>query len=328
MPTMTKAEKFLEMKYLSGELEEVPGLGSVGIGNLKKKNINTTYQLIGKFLRLNRDEGAMYKFLVEQGNREQDVKRTAEYLRKRVANKGFVCNIKLSDHVIKTATSLFDDAKKTAFLRKQLTGNLREDFFGIKDTSKFEKNGITNTDQLMGAFLATIDNPDPSQNTDKCDGFYKTLQALGASPGHKSAIVYQLQSKLAVGIDSFGDDAVRLGLELPTLDEVPEDALDEDEFDLRQRSDAYPVPQTTPVTGAGARRATPVQTTPQNLQRKFDSAAAGAAQSSPNGRPPSGGSTNVPLVVGVVLLAVAAAWVFSGSAPSQAALAEPEGTWL
>merc|ERR1719160_1625261 len=82
MPTMTKAEKFLEMKYLSGHLEEVPGLGEVGIGNLKKKKINTTYQLIGEFLRLNRDEGAMYKFLVEQGNREQDVKRTAEYLRK------------------------------------------------------------------------------------------------------------------------------------------------------------------------------------------------------------------------------------------------------
>ena len=37
---------------LTGELNEVPGLGKVGIDTLNRSRIKTTYQLIGKFLEV------------------------------------------------------------------------------------------------------------------------------------------------------------------------------------------------------------------------------------------------------------------------------------
>ena len=40
----TKEESFLQAVHLTGSLAEVPGLGEVGIKNLKAKGINTTYR--------------------------------------------------------------------------------------------------------------------------------------------------------------------------------------------------------------------------------------------------------------------------------------------
>ena len=40
----TKEETFLQAVCLTGALEEVPGLGDVGIKNLRAKGINTTYR--------------------------------------------------------------------------------------------------------------------------------------------------------------------------------------------------------------------------------------------------------------------------------------------
>lgn len=231
MPTK-KEEAFRDSPSLKGDLNEVPGLGDAGIKNLQAKGIKTTYQLIGHFLNLNRNEADMIKFLIALDNRknpEQYVENTARAIKERVANKGFKCDIRLSDHVIKTATSMFNDAKKTDFLQKKLTGKLSDDFFGIKNEAGFKEAGIETSDHLFGEFLRHIDDPDPSKNTDKCDEFYARLVSLGASPGHKSAIIYQLQAKLGVGIDTHGPEALKLPM--PTLAEAPEDAIMEDEFD-------------------------------------------------------------------------------------------------
>ena len=237
-------EEFQANARLTGHLEEVPGLGPTGIENLKGKGLHTTYQLIGYFLKLNRDEVAFANFLKELGCTPQWVKRTAGAIKERVADRGFKCEIKLSDHVIKTASSRFDDSKKSSFLQKRLTNRLSDDFFGIKNESGFHRAGIMNTDQLIGQFLSIINDPNPSKNTAKCNEFYAKLNSLGASPGHKSVIIYQMQAKLAVGIDTYGDEALRLRHLLPALPEVPEGTVDEEDFDAG-RTGASPATQGT-----------------------------------------------------------------------------------
>jgi hypothetical protein len=45
-------EDFVNKPLLTGELDEVPGLGEVGINTLNRSGIFTTYQVIGKFLEV------------------------------------------------------------------------------------------------------------------------------------------------------------------------------------------------------------------------------------------------------------------------------------
>jgi len=129
---------------------------------------------------------------------------TAQQIEDRVLIKGFKCEIKLSDHVIKSSHSHFGDDKKRAFMNQKLTGNLTVDFTGIGPASlaNLAAVGITNSDGLFAAFLSIIDNPNPMANTDKCDQFYEQLGRWKVASGFKATIIYQLQSKLAVGIDS------------------------------------------------------------------------------------------------------------------------------
>jgi len=228
---LTKAEMFSTKEQLSGDLGEVPGFGLKGIDNLKAKGIHTTYQIIGKFLEFDRDVQKLHDFLVSPEIGMQpgplNTHRTAERIGARVLGEGFKCEIKLSDHVIKSTVSMFNDAKKTAFMSKKLSGDLAADFTGIKNIDKFKAAGIHNTDQLFAAFLKIIDDPHPGLNTSKCDEFYRLLGSLGAASGYKSAIIYQLQAKLAVGIDTEG-----LGIEYcPVLPAVPEGALDKGAYD-------------------------------------------------------------------------------------------------
>jgi len=223
-PSMpTKSELFLSRPLLTGALEEVPGLGAVGIQNLRKQGIKTTYQLIGAFLAGGRDVTAMTDKLVEMGNRRQDCSVTGAALCARVATRGVKVDIKLSDHVVATTASRFGDDKKTAFIQKKLTGKLSSDFFGISEASEanFKAVGIATTDALFGAFLKLLDDEEPSKSADKCDAFYAKLGALGAAKGFKSVIIYQLQAKLAVGIDSHGPAALRAAM--PVLPEEGEE---------------------------------------------------------------------------------------------------------
>ena len=128
---------------------------------------------------------------------------TAQQIARRVLIKGFKCEIKLSDHVLTSSHSHFGDDQKRAFMNQKLTGNLG-DFTGIKEVTvaNLAAVGITNSDGLFAAFLSIIDNPNPMANTDKCDQFYEQLGRYGVASGYKATIIYQLQSKLAVGIDS------------------------------------------------------------------------------------------------------------------------------
>ena len=169
----------------------------------------------------------MTEFLVAQGNRRQDVGRTAAALYARVTIKGFKCRVRLSDHVVKTTASRFGDDKKSAFIQKKLTGKLSKDFFGISESSeaKFAAAGIANTDQLFAAFLSILDDEQPAKNSAKCDEFYRMLDDLGAAAGFKSVIIYQLQAKLGVGIDAHGPAA--LNAALPTLAEEEGDESEE-----------------------------------------------------------------------------------------------------
>ena len=132
------------------------------------------------------------------------MKKTAQQIADRVLIKGFKCEIKLSEDVIKSSHSHFGDDKKRAFMNQKLTGNLTNDFTGIGPASlaNLAAVGITNSDGLFAAFLSIIDNPIPMANTDKCDQFYEQLGRYGVASGYKATIIYQLQSKLAVGIDS------------------------------------------------------------------------------------------------------------------------------
>ena len=145
---------------------------------------------------------------------------TAQQIARRVLIKGFKCEIKLSEDVIKSSHSHFGDDKKRAFMNQKLTGNLTNDFTGIGPASlaNLAAVGITNSDGLFAAFLSIIDNPIPMANTDKCDQFYEQLGRYGVASGYKATIIYQLQSKLAVGIDSSN-----VGIEhCQQLDAIPE----------------------------------------------------------------------------------------------------------
>jgi hypothetical protein len=51
-PTNICQMDFVNKPLLTGELNEVPGLGEVGINTLNRKGIFTTYQVIGKFLEV------------------------------------------------------------------------------------------------------------------------------------------------------------------------------------------------------------------------------------------------------------------------------------
>ena len=145
---------------------------------------------------------------------------TAQQIARRVLIKGFKCEIKLSEHVIKSSHSHFGDDKKRAFMNQKLTGDLNNDFTGIglASLANLAAVGITNSDGLFAAFLSIIDNPNPMANTDKCDQFYEQLGRYGVASGYKATIIYQLQSKLAVGIDSSN-----VGIEhCQQLDAIPE----------------------------------------------------------------------------------------------------------
>ena len=145
---------------------------------------------------------------------------TAQQIARRVLIKGFKCEIKLSEDVIKSSHSHFGDDKKRAFMNQKLTGNLTNDFTGIGPASlaNLAAVGITNSDGLFAAFLSIIDNPNPMANTDKCDQFSEQLVRWKVASAYKSTIIYQLQSKLAVGIDSSN-----VGIEhCQQLDAIPE----------------------------------------------------------------------------------------------------------
>jgi hypothetical protein len=51
-PTNICQMDFVNKPRLTGELDEVPGLGEVGINTLNRSGIKTTYQVIGKFLEV------------------------------------------------------------------------------------------------------------------------------------------------------------------------------------------------------------------------------------------------------------------------------------
>ena len=51
-PTNISQMDFVNKPLLTGELDEVPGLGEVGINTLNRSGIFTTYQVIGKFLEV------------------------------------------------------------------------------------------------------------------------------------------------------------------------------------------------------------------------------------------------------------------------------------
>ena len=139
---------------------------------------------------------------------------TAQQIADRVLIKGFKCEIKLSDHVITSSHSHFGDDKKRAFMNQKLTGDLTVDFTGIGPASlaNLAAVGITNSDGLFAAFLSIIDNPNPMANTDKCDQFYEQLGRWKVASGYKATIIYQLQSKLAVGIDSSHEGELEMAL--------------------------------------------------------------------------------------------------------------------
>lgn len=311
-----KAESFLDGR-LSGDLLEVPGIGTEhGIPNLNKHGIKTSYQLIGHFLKLNRNVDAFADFLVtECKGMKQHMTKTAEAINERVSKKGFTCDIKLSDHVIATSTK-FDDTKKTDFLTRKLSNTLEDDFMGIgPDTvSKFAAAGIRNTDQLFGAFLSIIDDPDVSKNTSKCDEFYDKLKEMKSAPSYKSVIIYQLQAKLAIGIDTHGPEALKLRHLLPTVREVSNEALDEEAFDAVQEGRS---------TGEGSRKKPAASRThpPQKLDFSED-----APKPAPK---PTPGPSILPMAVCGILFAIGAYYFFLSGGSNPAALPMPDsGTWL
>ena len=191
-----------------------------------------------------RDPERLHTWLVDMGCHKSSMTthQTAHKIADRVLIKGFKCEIKLSDHVLTSSQSRFGDDQKRAFMNQKLTGNLG-DFTGIGSASlaNLAAVGITNSDGLFAAFLSIIDNPNPMANTDKCDQFYEQLGRWKVASGFKATIIYQLQSKLAVGIDSSN-----VGIEYcQQLDAIPEHSLPS----TGEQSRALPPRAVHPETG-------------------------------------------------------------------------------
>ena len=193
-----------------------------------------------------RDAERLHTWLVrDMGCNDPSMTRhqTAQQIADRVLIKGFKCEILLSDHVITSSHSHFGDDKKRAFMNQKLTGDLTVDFTGIGPASlaNLAAVGITNSDGLFAAFLSIIDNPNPMANADKCDQFDEQLGRYGVASGYKATIIYQLQSKLAVGIDSSN-----VGIEYcQQLDAIPEHSLPS----TGEQSRALPPRALPPQTG-------------------------------------------------------------------------------
>jgi DNA uptake protein ComE-like DNA-binding protein len=181
-------------KQLSGELNEVPGIGKATIQKLREHNIHNTFQLIGDML----------KFVEKPFADEKVVQSVGDTYKKRLVTE-FGCNARHVDTVIHALVEKIGEGFKvqgvpmpqSAITEEQwarlramankgeriiLSGNIAQDVLFIgpqrtKSLASHETDPITNTFQLVGLFLEFYTGPGHAESDLKA--FEEKLKSYG-----------------------------------------------------------------------------------------------------------------------------------------------------
>jgi predicted flap endonuclease-1-like 5' DNA nuclease len=198
-------------KEVSGNLDEVPGLGEKSVDKMATHGIMTTWQLFGKFLLLREADmtpldhcEAFWSFLEDcdtpSGFRSGVVLAVQEKL-----SSGM--RLPVTDNEIVTPTPGGYDPKKSTVKEDTLMEFVDDDLtddvtdvpgIGAKSQENLAAEGINTTFQLFGKFLMSKDEDTSFQNV--CDIFYAFLVEVKTSPGHRAGVIQCMSEKMAVGI--------------------------------------------------------------------------------------------------------------------------------
>jgi predicted flap endonuclease-1-like 5' DNA nuclease len=198
-------------KEVTGNLDEVPGLGEKSVTKMGAAGIVTTWQLFGKFLLLREADmspvdhcDAFWSFLEEcdtpSGYRSGVVLAVQEKL-----SGGMRLPVG-SDEIAEPTDGGYDPKKSTVtndtlmeFVDDDLSDDVTEvPGIGEKSAQNLAGEGINTTFQLFGKFLMAKD--DDTSFQEMCDQFYSFLKEVKTSPGHRAGVIQCMSEKLAVGI--------------------------------------------------------------------------------------------------------------------------------
>lgn len=207
---------FME-KPVTGDLTEIPGVGSKTAACLQAKDIDTTFQLFGKYLLL-RDNHISQQEHLDRFLRylSVDAECPKAYVQSQVQaisekmNTGFECRCAVQEELVVKSTSQMGEDKMAAFLAADLTGDLKKDLFGVgpKSVEKMAALGVVNTWQLVGKFLSTLrvtESGDGDKPANNADEFIKWLTAAGTAASYRATVVVQIVEKLKCGLWLPGD---------------------------------------------------------------------------------------------------------------------------
>ena len=187
-------------RELTGNLKEdrIPGVGEATIAKLEaSEQTNSTFRLIGTYLSLFTEEqttlgcaNEFKKVLQEAGTPAgfQDTVVTA-IVEKIMA--GFRVPMKMDED--RLSSSRMSHADIEAFLAKDLTGSLADDFKGISEKTAgnmASDGGIENSWMFFSMALTSEDAND----------FETTIKEFGIAGGWSATVVHQVVEKLAAGL--------------------------------------------------------------------------------------------------------------------------------
>jgi len=201
---------------LDGDLRQIPGVGEKTVEGLNAAGIQTSYQLLGKYLSLREPEvdqqehlSRFLTFLVDAGCAKGYVQSQVQAISERM-NVGFQLPVEVSDELSVKSASQMSETKMEKFLNKDLNGSLREDLHGVgpKSIEKMASHDVHNTWQLVGKFLMTLGNKedaDSDEPANSADEFEKFLKEVGTAASYRAAVVVQIVEKVGCGVWLPGD---------------------------------------------------------------------------------------------------------------------------
>lgn len=172
-------------------------MGEATIRKLKSKGVTSTWKVFGKFVG-HMDEGvslldaasAFKTDLAEATTPTQHRDSVVSAVAERVYS-GFQCPMVMDDE--RRKSSRMDHEKMEAFLAKDLTGDLEEDFngIGVESAKKLKRAGVRTSWQLFGKALE-LDGD--------ADEFEDFLTTNGTASGYKATVTHQVAERLANGL--------------------------------------------------------------------------------------------------------------------------------
>jgi len=204
-------EEFASPDYqLTGRLGETPHIGARTIEILGQQGIHSTYQLLGHYLTLNRDNNDFVAFLEMVETPEAHRSGLADAIARRVELAGVKVTVAVPQEIDgKPVSTKLDNDRACTIQRTEFNGDLRHDFPGCgfgkvgdlpnQTVKNLADHGITNTDELFGAMLSHFDAAPTEAHM---IAFWKALGAMGAAHGYKTTIIHAMKLKLDIGIDN------------------------------------------------------------------------------------------------------------------------------